>query len=131
MPKPVILCVDDENFILMSLKTQIKKALNLLCNVETAESGNEALEIVKELYDDGIDVVIVISDWLMPGMKGDEFLVRLHQSHPNIIKVMLSGQTDQDAIERAKDEADLFQFIYKPWESRELINMLKSILNEA
>lgn len=128
MAKPVVLCVDDEVLILNSLKIQIKNELNDLCNVEAAECADEALEIVEELYQDGVGVVLVLCDWLMPGMKGDEFFVQLHQSHPQIIKIMLSGQADQSAIDRAKDEAGLHQFIHKPWDKTELITLLKSKL---
>ncbi|ABW29765.1 MULTISPECIES: response regulator [Acaryochloris] len=128
MVKPVVLCVDDEKVILDSLKIQIKKELSDLCNVEAAINANEALEIVEELQEDGVEVVLVLCDWLMPGMKGDEFFVKLHQDHPNIIKIMLSGQADHSAIERAKEEADLHRFIHKPWRKSELIELLKSNL---
>lgn len=128
MAKPVVLCVDDEALILDSLKIQIKKELNDLCHVEAAESADEALEIVEELYEEGVEVVLVLCDWLMPGMKGDEFFIKLHQSHPHIIKIMLSGQADQTAIARAQDQADLHRFIHKPWDQAELITLLKSKL---
>lgn len=128
MVKPVVLCVDDEEVILDSLKIQIKKELSSLCNVEAAVNADEALEIVEELHDEGVEVVLVLCDWLMPGMRGDEFFVRLHQSHPQIIKIMLSGQADQMAIERAKEKADLHRFIHKPWDKNELIALLKSNL---
>jgi len=129
MAKPVVLCVDDEALILDSLKIQIKKELGALCMVETAESANEALEIVAELYQEGVEVVMVLCDWLMPGMKGDEFFVELHQSHPHIIKIMLSGQADHAAIARAQDEANLHGFMHKPWDQTELITLLKSKLD--
>lgn len=128
MAKPVVLCVDDEALILDSLKIQIKKELGALCIVEAAESANEALEIVEELYQEGVEVVMVLCDWLMPGMKGDEFFVKLHQSHPHIIKIMLSGQADQAAIARAQDKADLYRYLHKPWDQTELITLLKSKL---
>ncbi|WP_299410600.1 response regulator [Acaryochloris sp. IP29b_bin.148] len=128
MAKPVVLCVDDEALILDSLKIQIKKELSDLCQVEAAESADEALEIVEELYGEGVGVVLVLCDWLMPGMKGDEFFIRLHQSHPQIIKIMLSGQADQMAIARAQTHGDLHRFIHKPWDQTELITLLKSKL---
>ena len=42
--------------------------------------------------------IIIVSDWLMPGMKGDEFLIQVHQKFPHIVKVLLTGQADSEAI---------------------------------
>jgi response regulator RpfG family c-di-GMP phosphodiesterase len=62
----------------------------------------------------------------MPGMKGDEFLIHVHQQFPNIIKVMLTGQADEVAIERAKEQANLHCCLFKPWSEEELVEALKS-----
>ena len=71
-------------------------------------------------------MIILVSDWLMPAMKGDEFLIQVHQRFPNVIKVMLTGQADEAAIERAKSEANLHSCISKPWSVTELIETIKS-----
>ena len=73
--KPIIVCVDDEKFILDSLKTQLKSAFGDLYNYEIAESAVDALELIEELSDEGHSIVVIVSDWLMPGMKGDELLI--------------------------------------------------------
>ena len=65
----------------------------------------------------------------MPGMKGDEFLIKVHKLYPGIVKVMLTGQADNQAIKRACDEANLFKHIPKPWDENELIQTIKSGLN--
>jgi CheY-like chemotaxis protein len=129
MQKKAIICVDDEKMILKSLIEQLKRHFGDTYIYESAESGEEALEIIEELQIDNIEVLIIVSDWLMPEMKGDEFLIEVHEKFPNIITVMLTGQADKTAIERAKKEANLYSCIYKPWTEEELTNIIKSALN--
>ncbi|HEY9700892.1 MAG TPA: response regulator [Allocoleopsis sp.] len=126
MSKPMILCVDDEIVVLNSLKIQLKKEFGDKYLYESAESVEEALEIIAESQDDNIDILVIVSDWLMPGMKGDEFLIEVHKKYPQIIKVMLTGQADSEAIERAKKEANLHGCLHKPWHGQELIDTIKS-----
>ena len=119
--KPIIVCVDDEKFILDSLKTQLKSAFGDLYSYEMAESAVDALELIEELSDTGHSIVLIVSDWLMPGMRGDEFLIKIHHQFPEVIKIMLSGQADEDAIERAFTQANLYKCIKKPWSEDELV----------
>jgi CheY-like chemotaxis protein len=127
--KSVILCVDDERVILESLKIQIKQAFHDRYIYETAESADEALEILEELQADDLQILVIVSDWLMPGMKGDEFLIKVHHRFPKIVKIMLTGQADETAIERAKREANLFSCLAKPWQNKTLIETIKSGLS--
>ena len=126
MSKPVILCVDDEPTILTSLKRLLYQAFDDEYLYETAESADEALEVIEELEEDEINVIVIISDWLMPGMKGDEFLVKINKNYPNVVKILLTGQADNEAIERAKNQANLHQYISKPWDDRHLIECIRS-----
>lgn len=125
MKKPVILCVDDEPDILNNLKIQLKNEFKNDYFYELAESGDEALDLLKDFQEE-VQVIVVISDWLMPGIKGDELLIKVHQKYPKIIKVMLTGQADAAALQRAVQEADLYCCLYKPWQSKELIETIKS-----
>ena len=63
-------------------------------------------------------------------MKGDEFLIRVHQQFPTIIKVMLMGQADESAIERVKQQANLHCCLFKPWSEEELVETIKSGLSK-
>ncbi|MEG4343649.1 response regulator [Microcoleus sp. A003_D6] len=125
MNKPVILCVDDEPDILNTLKMQLKNEFKNDYFYELAESGDEALDLLKD-FQEKFQVIVVISDWLMPGIKGDEFLIKVYQKYPKIIKVMLTGQADAAALQRAVKEADLYWCLYKPWQSKDLIETIKS-----
>ena|ERR671932_861568 len=126
MTKPVILCVDDEKVVLHSLRTQLKEAFGDAYVYELAEDADEALEVINELNEEGISIILIVSDWLMPGMKGDEFLIQVHQQFPHVIKVMLTGQADEVAIERVKQQANLHCCLFKPWSEEELVEALKS-----
>ena len=119
--KPVILCVDDEKIILDALEEQISSRLGDDFDIELAESGEEGLEIIEELDEDEIDLAIVISDHLMPGMKGDEFLIKVHEIHPDTIKILLTGQASIDAVQKAINEARLYRYLSKPWEKNDLL----------
>lgn len=121
MKKQFILCVDDERFILNSLKDQLKAQVGSDFNIEVAENGEDALEILKELLDDSEDVPIIISDYIMPGMKGDEFLKRAHKIHPDAVKILLTGLATLDGIKTIINQANLFRYISKPWEHEDLI----------
>ncbi len=129
MTKPVILCVDDEKVILDSLKIQLKKEFRDTYLYEAAESADEALEIIEELQEDEIAILVIVSDWLMPGMKGDEFLIEVHKRFPKIVKIMLTGQADEQSVEQAKKYANLHSCLHKPWNSEDLIENIKSGLS--
>ncbi|MDM8565003.1 response regulator [Candidatus Halobeggiatoa sp. HSG11] len=130
MESKAILCVDDETIVLESLVEQLEKKLGEEYVYETAETAEEGFEVIEELVDENVDVLIIVSDWLMPGMKGDEFLIKVHAKYPNIVTVMLTGQADDSAIERAKKSANLHACVFKPWVEEELVNTIKTGLKK-
>ena len=84
--------------------------------------------MIDELVAEGVQTVVVVSDWLMPGMRGDELLVRVHSRHPGTIKVMLTGQADPQALERARSEAHVSGLLHKPWSREELLSLIEARL---
>jgi CheY-like chemotaxis protein len=130
MEKGVLLCVDDEVIVLTALKDQLRRAFGSDFVIDVAESAEEALELLEELSDQGHKVLVIVSDWLMPGMKGDEFLIKAHQRFPTVVKIMLSGQAEQSAVDRARREAGLHEFLAKPWNAAELVESINLGLRE-
>ncbi|OOM81637.1 response regulator [Clostridium sp. BL-8] len=128
MDKRTLLCVDDEKIILDSLKSQLKKRFGNMFNYEIASDSEEAMEIIEELNEDGVVILIIVSDWLMPGIKGDEFLIKVHERFPNIIKIMLTGQADEACIKNAFDNANLYCCINKPWKEEELFRAVEDCI---
>jgi CheY-like chemotaxis protein len=123
-----ILCVDDEMLVLDSLKEQLRRRFGSRYLYETASDAHEAWEVIDELCGDGIDILIIVSDWLMPGMKGDEFLAQVHKKYPKIVTVLLTGQADAAAVERARRDANLYACLAKPWCEAELARVIESAL---
>jgi len=128
MNKPYILCVDDDKTILMSLKAQLKYRLGNAFNYEVAESAEEAWEVIDELKTNDEYIAVIISDWIMPKVKGDEFLIDVHAKYPSIIKLILTGHADEVAITRAREQANLSGCLVKPWSVDELIAIIESAL---
>lgn len=120
MKKPVIICIDDEATVLESIKVELKKALGDVCVIETAEGGQEAIELFQELLLEETEVALVLSDYIMPDIKGDEVLKRIHEMSPNTLTVMLTGQADLEAISKAIKNAKLYRYIAKPWQPEDL-----------
>ena len=120
MSKPAILCVDDEKMILVSLKEELKRNFGDSYTVETVESGEEALELIEEFQEDEVELPIVIADQLMPGMKGDELLINVHQQLPKTLKILLTGQAGAEAVGNAVNYAKLYRYISKPWQETDL-----------
>lgn len=119
--KRYLLCVDDEKSVLSSLKQELKASLGADYHYEIAESGEEALSIADELRAAGHELPVVISDQLMPGMKGDQFLIKLHETQPKTRKILLTGQASAVAVGNALNHADLFRFLSKPWQAEDIV----------
>ncbi len=130
MEKGVLLCVDDEIIVLTALKDQLRRAFGSDFHIDVAESAEEALELLDELALDGHELLVIVSDWLMPGMKGDEFLIKAHERFPSVVKIMLSGQAESAAVDRARRDAALHDFLAKPWNAETLVESINQGLRE-
>ena len=122
------MCVDDERIILTSLKDQLRRSFGGNIVVETAESGEEGLDVFQELRDDGTDVPLVIADQLMPGMRGDAFLAKIHEIEPRTLNIMLTGIATADAVGKAVNTAKLYHYIGKPWAEADLVLTVREAL---
>jgi PAS domain S-box-containing protein len=120
MKKPVIVCIDDEPDVLNSLKIELKKAIGDQCIIETAEGGEDALELLADLQADEYEIALVLSDYIMPDIKGDELLKRIHERSPDTLTIMLTGQADLEALSNAIKYAKLYRYIPKPWQNEDL-----------
>jgi PAS domain S-box-containing protein len=120
MKKPVIVCIDDEPDVLNSLKIELKKAIGDRCIIETAEGGADALELLADLQADEYEIALVLSDYIMPDIKGDELLRRIHERSPDTLTIMLTGQADLEALSNAIKYAKLYRYIPKPWQNEDL-----------
>jgi two-component system sensor histidine kinase/response regulator len=90
--KYAIICVDDEPTLLNALRQELRRELGKNYSIEIANSAEEALELIEELKEQTFTVPLIISDQLMPGMKGDELLIEINRRLPKAQKILLSGQ---------------------------------------
>ena len=118
----VVLCVDDEENILRSLKRLLRKEGYKLL---TASSGKEGLQVLSEN-----PVNLVISDQRMPEMDGAEFLAQVKEKYPDTIRVCLTGYTDVDAITEAINKGHIYKFFLKPWNDQSLKLEIKQALEQ-
>ena len=126
--KLAILCVDDERIILDSLKAQIERKIGYNYLFEYAESPEEALEIIDDLILDEVELILVISDYQMPGMKGDEFATILKDKLPTLNIILLTGQITEDKSTSLLNQNIVLKVIQKPWKESEIIEQIKVVL---
>jgi DNA-binding NtrC family response regulator len=129
MKAEIILCVDDDRTVLTALRDLLSRALGKSVLIEIVCSGIEALEFQQEVRSNGEEIALVISDYIMPRMNGDELLVQLHKLTPRTIKVMLTGQSDMAGVKRAINEAALYRFLEKPFNNADLVLTARSALD--
>ena len=110
---PVIAIVDDEEMVLTSLRSFL--LLETDYEVETFSSPQIALA---ELREKPVD--LVISDYLMPGMNGIEFLLEVKRLHPFATRILLTGYADKENAIKAINEVGLYQYVEKPWNNADL-----------
>lgn len=101
-----ILLVDDEPNILQSMQRQLRKRFQ----ITTAESGTEALAKLKEQG----PFAVIVSDMRMPGMDGVQLLSRVKASFPDTVRIMLTGNADQETATEAVNVGQIFRFLNKP-----------------
>lgn len=126
--KEHIICVDDEEGILTALRQQLGARFGDECQIEVAQSGQDALELVEELKRDGEPLAVMIVDQIMPGMKGVELLEEVHKRSPGTTKVLLTGQAGLDAVVTAINRAGLNRYIPKPWDEPDLRLTVENLL---
>ena len=112
-----VLLVDDDDHAVRA-NSRLLQVEQEHWNIETANSGAEALEILR---DEDIDAVV--SDLCMPGMDGIELLESVAQEFPQVLRVVLSGQASRDML--VKTLHPMHQYLAKPCDPNRLIQILQ------
>ena len=119
--RKIILIIDDEYIILESLRIQLERFLPDEIEVETAYSGDEANDLLKEFRAEGWELLVVISDYNLGDVKGTEVLLEVKNQFPATRRILLSGQAGSDQeIESYIRETGLDLYLSKPWDIEEL-----------
>jgi CheY-like chemotaxis protein len=119
-----ILFVDDEPNILAGIRRTLAGY-----QVKVAGSGAEGLELVEQSVEDA-PFAVVVSDMMMPGMNGAEFLRRVRELLPDAVLLILSGQADLPSTIAAVNDASLFRFLSKPCSPEDLRRALEDALRQ-
>jgi len=126
--KPCIICVDDEEIVLQSLKIQLEESFKSQYDIELANSGSMALEIVDDMIEEGRRVHLIICDMIMPNMKGDELLAVIKKKSPDTVSILLTGLAEKEDVVNAINNAGLYKYIAKPWTKFDLIENVKEAI---
>ncbi len=118
--RQAILCLDDEVIIVEAMRQELRGYFGQRFLYETALSAGEARDVLEDLVAEGVQVILIISDWLMPGTKGDEFLDEVRKRYPGLRAILVTGQADEAAIERVERENLAECVVRKPWKAEEL-----------
>jgi len=121
MEKKRILVVDDESAVLKSFRGILElKGYS----VDTAETGREAIEKSKASFYD-----LALIDIRLPDMEGTELLLRMRETTPKMVKIMVTGYPSlQNAIEAVNKGAD--GYVVKPVSMDELLDRIKGHLQK-
>ncbi len=119
---PTVLLVDDEASITASLSRTLA-FMREDFTVLTAERAQEGLEILRST-----PVDVVVSDEQMPEMAGSEFLSRVREEFPDVVRIILTGQASMDATIAAINDARVFRFLTKPCPPEDFITCLDDAL---
>jgi response regulator RpfG family c-di-GMP phosphodiesterase len=111
-----VLFVDDEPNVLSA----IQRALRGQFEIETCDDSTRAASVLRSRG----PFAVVVSDMRMPGMNGVEFLAAARQVAPDTVRVMLTGNADQQTAIDAVNKGEIFRFLNKPTDPDELRNML-------
>jgi two-component system, NtrC family, sensor kinase len=117
-----ILIVDDDEHVRRALRRVLRRAS---CRILDAPDATVGLQFLEQE-----PVQVVVSDYRMPGMSGVEFLRAVKERWPRIQRVLLTGQADSTAIEEAVNQAEIFRFIWKPWDDTHLIISVQSAIEQ-
>jgi serine/threonine-protein kinase len=109
--KARLLFVDDEERILSALRSVFRARYHVF----TATNGPEALEFTRKFKPH-----VVVSDQRMPDMPGVELLRLVKEASPHTLRILLTGYSDLAAIVGSINEGEVYRFIAKPWDNRDI-----------
>src|SRR3972149_1328918 len=132
MPKPVLLAVDDEPAVLSAVERDLRARYAKDYRILGADSGEVALETVRQLVGRGEPLALLLVDQGMPRRSGIEFLTAALPLAAGVGKVLLTAYADTDAAIRAINQVGLNHYLMKPWDPPEekLSPILDDLLDE-
>jgi thioredoxin reductase (NADPH) len=129
--RPAILVVDDEPVVLAAVSRDLRRGFGERYRIVRAGSGEEALEVLRELGRRGEQVALLVADQRMPGLSGTDYLVRAREIVPTAKRVLLTAYADTEAAIQAINQVSLDYYLLKPWDppEEELFPVVEDLLS--
>jgi response regulator RpfG family c-di-GMP phosphodiesterase len=106
-----VLYIDDEPHNLTAFKAAFRRDYNIYL-AESAEEGRQIL--------DTHDIQVILSDQRMPVMTGIEFFQSILNTHPEPIRILITGYTDVNAVIDAINLGQVYKYLTKPWNENDI-----------
>lgn len=119
MAKPTILTVDDEPLVLNAVERDLRQHYGKDYRIIKANSGEQALETVRQLKQRNDPIALFLADQRMPRMEGTEFLAEAIKFYPDAKKVLLTAYADTNAAIASINQIGLDYYLVKPWDPPE------------
>src|SRR6201999_3365942 len=117
--RPVIVTVDDDPSVSRAVARDLRRRYGERHRIVRAESGEDALDALRQMKLRGDQVAVILADYRMPGLTGIEFLERAMDVYPYARRVLLTAYADTSAAIDAINIVDLDHYLLKPWAPRE------------
>jgi response regulator RpfG family c-di-GMP phosphodiesterase len=117
-----VLCVDDDPNVLAGFQRNLRKSFA----IETANGGDAALELLQRQG----PYAVIVADMRMPGMDGVQLLAEVMRRAPDTVRLMLTGNADQQTAVHAVNEGRIFRFLNKPCSTEDLAAALRAGLEQ-
>ncbi|MFW5711148.1 MAG: response regulator [Spirochaetota bacterium] len=124
MNKHTLLLVDDDENVLKSLQRLFRQEKDI--QVFTAEDAPSAVARLKKS-----PVDLLISDERMPQIEGHKLVQYVKQNYPGVIRIILTGYADTEAMRAAVNRGEVYRYLFKPWDDNELLVTVRNALQLA
>ncbi|HEX5354846.1 MAG TPA: response regulator [Aquabacterium sp.] len=121
-----MLILDDESNVIAALRRLIRQHYQNSLEVMAFVDPLEALDRVRDTAFN-----VVMSDFRMPAMTGLAFLEQVRLVQPHAIRMILSASYDFDIIQKAVNDVEVFRYMAKPWDERELLTQIQAGLDKS
>ncbi len=110
-----ILIVDDEVEVLNALKKTLQRAKEFDADISIASNAEEAKNKLSEK-----DYDLVLSDYNMPNTNGVQLLTWVKENYPEVVRIIITGYSDLETAREAINQANVHNYIEKPWDNDSL-----------
>ena len=134
--RAALLTVDDDPGVSRAVARDLRRQYGETHRIVRAESGEQALDALREMKLRGEQVAVLLADFRMPRMSGIEFLEQAMDLYPAAKRVLLTAYADTDAAIDAINVVDLDYYLLKPWDPPEeklypVVDSLLEVWNSA